>query len=131
MSQTNVEIIQRHAEAFLSGDLEAALAAYALDVVFDATLRPEGKIYRGRDQVLEGYREWVRMWDDWHLEMLEYVDADDRVLAIGRESGRGKGSGVQIDHLIYTLFTMRDGQITRWEAFLDRSEAYAAAGLPS
>ena len=41
MSEENVGIVRRHIDAFLAGDPEKARSAYAPDVVFDATLRPD------------------------------------------------------------------------------------------
>jgi uncharacterized protein len=129
MSDENVEIVRRHLETFMSGDREAALAAYHPDVEFDATVRPEGAVYRGRDGVDEAMRVWIGTWDDWKVEFQQFLDAGDRVLVVSRESGRGKGSGIEIDQAVYALFTLRDGMIVRWEAFLDRPEALDAAGL--
>ena len=129
MSQENVELVRDHYNTFISGDREAALAAYHPDVVFDATLRPEGAVYHGREGVNEAMRVWIGAWDDWTLELHEIVDAGDKVLMIARESGRGKGSGIEIDHIVYVLFTFRDGMIASWKGFLDRGSALAAAGL--
>ena len=50
-------------------------------------------------------------------------------MVITRESGRGKGSGLDINQDIHALFTIRDAMIIRWQAFLDRGEALEAAGL--
>ena len=130
MSQENVELVRDHCTAFLSGDWKAALAAYHPDAVFDATVRPEGAVYRGREGVNEAMRVWIGAWDDWKLEVHEIVEAGDKVLLIARESGRGKGSGVEINHIVYVLFTFRDGMIASWKGFLDRGQALEAAGLP-
>src|SRR5215203_5449446 len=108
MSQENVEIVRRHVEAYVAGDYETALAAYHPDAEFDARLRPEGTVYRGHEGIEEAMRVWVGAWDDWKLELDELLDAGDKVLAIGRESGRGKGSGVEINHQVFVVFTLRD-----------------------
>ena len=129
MSQENVEIVRRHMEAYLSGDNETALAAYDPQVEFDASLRPEGHVYRGREGVAEAMRVWSGTWEDWNVEMEEIIDAGDHVLLIARESGRGKGSGIEIDQRIFAVFTLRGGRIVRWKGFIDRNEALGAAGL--
>jgi hypothetical protein len=129
MSQENVEIVRRHMEAYLAGDNETALAAYDQDVEFDASIRPEGHVYRGREGVAEAMRVWSGTWEDWRVELEEIVDAGDRVLVIVWESGRGKGSGLEINQRVYSLFTLRDGAIVHWKGFLDRAQALEAAGL--
>ena len=116
-------------EAYLSGDNETALAAYDPQVEFDASLRPEGHVYRGREGVAEAMRVWSGTWEDWNVEMEEIIDAGDHVLLIARESGRGKGSGIEIDQRIFAVFTLRGGRIVRWKGFIDRNEALEAAGL--
>jgi ketosteroid isomerase-like protein len=129
VSAENVEIVRRSIEAYLAGDNAAALEAYDPAVVFDATVRPEGQIYHGRAGVAEAMRVWTGAWEDFRIEPIEFIDAGDRVLFIERESGRGKGSGVEIDQIGYILFTLRDGLIVHWKGMLDRDEAFAAAGL--
>ena len=129
MSQENVEVVRRSLDAFLAGDRAAALAAYHPEVVFDATLRPEGAVYRGPDGVDQAMRVWIGTWEDWRLEIQELTDAGDHVLVAAREFGRGKGSGVEIDQMTYVVFTVRDGMIVRWKGFLQRAEALEAVGL--
>jgi ketosteroid isomerase-like protein len=129
MSQENVEIVGHHLEAFLSGDNETALSYYDPEVEFDATARPEGQVYRGHEGVAEAMRVWVGAWEDWKFEVQEIIDAGDRVLLIARESGRGKGSGIEIDQPNFIVFTLRDGKIVRWQGFVHRDAALEAAGL--
>ena len=127
MSRENLEVVRGSMRAWGRGDLDAALEAYDPDVVFDARMRPEGTIYRGREGVVEGMRAWTDTWDDWRVEVVELIDAGDVVIVHARESGRGKASGVQIEHEVFVLFTLRHGSIVRWEAFLDRDVALSVA----
>ena len=129
MSQENVEIVRAHLEAYLRGDNDAALAAYDPEVVFDVSLRPEGRPYYGRDGVAEALRVWTGTWEDWRLAVEQVIDAGDKVLAVVRESGRGKGSGVEINQRVFGLFTLREGKIVHRQGFLSEDEALAAAGL--
>ena len=116
--------------AFESGNYDAALAAYHPDVVCDATVRPEGRVYRGREGVAEAIRVWAGTWEDWTWEIEELIDAgDDRVLMVVREFGRGKGSGVEVVQQTFWVFTLRDGQIVHAKVFVDKSQALEAAGL--
>jgi ketosteroid isomerase-like protein len=129
MSQENVEIVRRHMEAFGSGDYAAALGAYHPEVVCDATVRPEGRIYRGRDGVAEAIRVWGGTWEDWTWEIEELIDAGDRVLMVVRESGRGKGSRVDVVQQTFWVFRLRDGEIVHATVLVDRAAAVEAAGL--
>lgn len=130
MSSENVEIVRRSVDAYGSGDIEAALAAYDPGVVFDVTSgRPEGGVFHGPQGVLEGVQAWVERWAEYRFEVEEIIDAGDRVLMIIREFGRGEGSGVEVTQHTFWLQTMRNGKIVRAELFNDRSQALEAAGL--
>jgi ketosteroid isomerase-like protein len=129
MSKENVEIVDGVIAAFLAGDYATALSAYDANAEFDATVRPEGHVYRGPDGVAEGMRVWVGAWEDYRTEIEEVIDAGDQVVVVARESGQGKGSGMKIDQRSFSVFTLRDRKIVRWEVFLDRDRALEAAGL--
>jgi ketosteroid isomerase-like protein len=129
MSSENVEIVRRQIEDYLAGDVEAALAAFDPEVVFDASVRPDGSVYHGRDGANKGMTDWTSTWENYSLEVEELIDAGDKVLFVGRESGQGRGSGLEIDHALWAVLTLRDGLIVRWEVFLEPKPAYAAAGL--
>jgi len=129
MSQDNVEIVRRHLVAFASGDYEGALAAYHPDVVCDATVRPEGRVYQGREGVAEAIRVWAGTWDDWGFELDALIDAGECVVMVVRESARGKGSGVPVVQETFWVYTLRSGQIVHAKVLVDRSQALEAAGL--
>jgi ketosteroid isomerase-like protein len=129
MSQENVEIVRRQLEAYLSGDNETALSYYDAEVEFDASVRPEGQVYRGHEGVSEAMRVWTGAWEDWSVEFEQLIDAGDKVLVIARESGRGKGSGVEVEQRAFAVFTLREGKIVHWKGFVNRRQALEAAGL--
>jgi ketosteroid isomerase-like protein len=129
MSEENVEIVSGVIAAYLAGDYESALSAYHPDAEFDATVRPDGRVFQGPEGVAEGMRVWAGTWDAYRMEVEEIIDAGDRVLVVARESGRGKGSGLSIDQQSFSVFTLRHGKIARWEVFVVRDEALKAAGL--
>jgi ketosteroid isomerase-like protein len=129
VSQENVEVVREHMAAFASRNYDAALAAYHPDVVCDATVRPEGRVYRGREGVAEAIRVWAGTWDDWHWDIEQLIDAGDRVLMVVREFARGKGSGVEVVQQTFWVYTLRAGQIVHAKVLVDKSEALEAAGL--
>jgi ketosteroid isomerase-like protein len=129
MSQHDVEIVRRHMVAYASGDYEGALAAYHPDVVCDATVRPEGRVYEGREGVAEAIRVWAGAWEDWRFELDELIDAGDRVVMVVREFARGKGSGAPVVQETFWVYTLRSGRIVHAKVLVDRNQALEAAGL--
>ncbi len=51
-----------------------------------------------------------------------------RVLVLSTERGVGRGSGIVLEHHPAAIWTVRDGLVTRFQAFGDRAEALRALG---
>ena len=113
VSERNVEIVRGAFDAFLRGDMQSALAAFDPDVEWDVTLRADGRVFHGHDGVREGVSAWVDTWDDYRLEIEEYVDEGDDVIVRATESGRGKGSGVEAQQPVEFVWTLNDGKVVR------------------
>jgi SnoaL-like domain len=75
VSQQNIELARRMTDAFLDGDWDAALALLHRDVEFEAAARPDAGVWRGREGVRRAVAEWVGTWDEYPLEVREYLDA--------------------------------------------------------
>jgi ketosteroid isomerase-like protein len=130
MSQENVEIVRRHLAAYLDASPERALEFLDEAVELDATVRPDGKVFHGREGIRRAMIEWIGAWEDWEFEIERFVDAGpDKVLYLWHERGSGKGSGVPMDQRGATVVTLRDGLIFRLRAYVDRTAAFAAVGL--
>ena len=129
MSEENVEIVRRINDAYLAGDFETALGLIDPDVEFDISMRPDGKVYRGHEGVIEGLRTWTGTWEDYSFEVTELIDAGEHVIAVDRQSGRGKGSGMPLEHSFSAVYTIRDGMVVRMAWFTNRADALEAAGL--
>jgi uncharacterized protein len=129
MSEENVEVVRRAYEAYVSSNPELALAYFDRACELDLRLRPDGKVFRGHEGVVEAARTWIGAWEGGSLEVEEFIDADNGVLVLARESGRGKGSGIEVEHPHITLSRIRNGKIVHVQGFLDRGQALKAAGL--
>ena len=129
MSEENVQVVRQMIDAFLAGDNDAALAAFDAGVVFDVSIRPEGGIYRGHRGVTEAVRTWAGTWQNYAVEILELIDAGDRVLLADRQTGRGKGSGAPLDQRTFWVYTLDDGRIVHVKWFPTRDQALEAAEL--
>jgi ketosteroid isomerase-like protein len=78
-------------------------------------------------------QDWLRAWDEWHIEATEYRELDsERILVFGRGVGRGKTSGLEVGQLSAegaNLFEVHDGKVTRLVIYWDRDLAFADLGL--
>ena len=69
-------------------------------------------------------------WESYEMELDEFIDADDRVLILYRERGRGRQSGIDTEAKVGAVWTVRAGGVSKMQPFRSRSDAYrAAAGV--
>jgi ketosteroid isomerase-like protein len=128
MSQENVELLRSVYEAFNRGDFEAVVQAVHPDIEF---IRVGGlPPVRGAAAA----REWMEpdALEDQRFEPLDFTVNGNKVLVHQRVTGRGAGSGIEMDFTTFAVFTLDDdGLVTRVEGFLphQQAEALEAAGL--
>jgi len=102
------------------------------DVEFEATARPDARVWRGRDRLRRAITEWIATWEEYSFEVHDYLEAlNGRVLVLWTERGRGKGSGIAIEHHGGYVVTLRDGEIVHMALYNEVSQARTAAGLPA
>ena len=132
MSKENVEIVRRGYEALHEGEYTVFFAALAPEVEL---VLPEGGMNAGTlrgvrevRQFLEGYFE---SFENFQIVAEELFERGDQVVAFLRQSGRGRGSGIEIDTRFAHVLTLRGGKVRRVEAFPDREKqaALESAGL--
>ena len=69
-------------------------------------------------------------WEEVRREPEEIIDlGGDRVLVLFHTTGRGKGSGIEVEGRGGDLLTIREGRLVSWLAYPDQAQALAAAGL--
>ena len=132
MSQENVEIVRAANDAFLAGDVEAALDALDPEIEWHATVGgiDEGRVYRGRDQVVQAFADYFAVWERMEMRADKYIDAgDDEVVVFHHEVAKGRESGAVVETDTGTVQTVRDGKIVRVRSYMDRAQTLEAAGL--
>ena len=131
MSTENVEIVARgFAHYQETGEFleEISTPEFVWDMS-TFTGWPEKQTYEGIEGAREFMRAWLDAWDDWQLEVVELLDADDKVAAVMRQRARSKSTGMEIDMTFVQVFTLEDGKQTRMQMYSTREEGLAAAGL--
>jgi uncharacterized protein len=130
MSQENVEIVGRLAEAFERGGLDEFRDYYHPDIEWhEDPSFPEAGVYRGLEAVEAYNRQFLAEFAEIHYEQRELIDANDSVVANMHVHGRGKASGATFELSAWWVFTLREGRLIRVHAYLDRNKALEAAGL--
>ena len=130
MSRENVEIVLRGVAALNRGDPEAFNAV--CDARFEMRLVGavgEPVSYVGADGVFQFFHDMDEIWEDWGFEVEQARDLDQDVLITGRQTGRGRVSGVEVDSPRACVIAVHDGAVTDLRYFTEPAEALEAVGL--
>lgn len=131
MSEENVELIRGLYRRWERGDFATA-EFFDPDIEFvrvGSGVAAAAGAWKGIDEMWKASVEWLEAWENMRLEPRRYVDLGDRVLAIVRQTSRGRRSGVELDQENGQLFTIHQGKVVRWVAYWEASEALEAVGL--
>jgi len=108
------------------------LTGWADDIDYRAVegaLDDHGPIH-GKVEMRAYMQDWIDTFDQFKVEPLEVIDTgQDQVIAVLRNSGRAKLSGVETDLTFAVVNTIRDGKIVRGREYWTKEQALEAAGL--
>jgi ketosteroid isomerase-like protein len=77
-----------------------------------------------------------QFWDEWHsvwdlsIEISEFRDLGDTVVALGRMRVRGKASGIDLEGPVAYVAEYEGGLVRELRAYLDPNEVLEAVGQP-
>jgi ketosteroid isomerase-like protein len=83
-------------------------------------------VYRGHRGIREVFERELDGWDWIELELDQLIDCGDELLGLATFRGRGHGSGIEVEHFIGHLWTVRAGLLVGIRVFGDRDRALAA-----
>jgi ketosteroid isomerase-like protein len=130
MSEENVEIVQSWFRRWNAGERRFADEEVHPDVVVVSRGIMEGRRLHGREGFRRFLREIDEQFDEWTFTGEDWRDAGDCVAVLGHVHLHGRESGIPFDQPIGGLIEVRDGQLYRFETFVDEpADALEAAGL--
>ncbi|HEX6711843.1 MAG TPA: nuclear transport factor 2 family protein, partial [Thermoleophilaceae bacterium] len=114
MSKDNVEAFRRGLEAGNRGDIDALLDELHPEIEWHSALHMlmggEQKVFRGHAGVRRMIGDLYETFDEVHIEMSEFRDLGDGLVAIGRTRNRGRASGVETVTPLAFVTEIRDGK---------------------
>jgi ketosteroid isomerase-like protein len=131
MSDEDVEVARRAFDSFNRRDLASAAEAFNPDAEWIPYLTAlEEDAYRGREQIEAMWRDVLRNFPDFRIELMELVTARGDTLVFRVEfQGMGRASGADTRTTVFQVVSFRDGRVARVESFRDRRDALGAEGL--
>src|SRR3954451_14113359 len=129
VDESNVELVRGVYDAFADGDVDAVFAAMKPDIEWDESEgMPYGGVYRGRDAIVENvFAPILADVEGFTAKPDEILELDDaRVLARGRHGGRGAAGPV--DARFVHIWTVAEGQVSRYEQLSHTQRFFAGVG---
>jgi ketosteroid isomerase-like protein len=130
MSQENVEIVKRAITAINEGDIDGYLACCTKDVQLITPTAEVAGSYDGPDGIRRFFTDIGDAGRDIKIT-IEHLEAigPDRVLALARNTGTGRASGIPMEFVTGNVYDFAGGKIQRIRIFFDREQALEAARL--
>jgi ketosteroid isomerase-like protein len=133
MSRANVEVFERAVAAYNRRDIDSFLEAFDPEVEWHSLTQVmfggEQSVHRGHSGIRDGVREIHEVLAELQLGYSEIRDLGERIVVVGRVSGRGRASGAETEMPINWVIEFRNSKVIRMRDYVERAEALEAAGL--
>jgi ketosteroid isomerase-like protein len=133
MSDENVAAFKRGLEAGNRGDIDGLLDELHPEIEWHSALHAlmggQQTVFRGHEGVRRMIGDLYETFSEVHIEMSDFRDLGDGLIAIGSTRTRGKASGAETETPLVLVTEISNGKTISIRAYLDRQEALAAAGL--
>ena len=122
-----VELARRSVESAGKRDLDAIMAFFTPDAVWDASPMGIGT-FEGQAAVRGFVEDWLSSYEDWELQMAEVHDLGNGVtFGVLVQRGRLVGSSGEVELRYAAVDEWQDGKIARITNYTDIDEARVAA----
>jgi ketosteroid isomerase-like protein len=129
MSDQNVNLLRRAADAISRGDDGAVVETAHPDAVFEPLRAATEGVYRGHEGVSRYLADTADAFEIFEITYTDVRDLGDRVLAIGSVRMRGRASGLESEIPHAAIAEFRDGLIWRYKDYGETGLALQFAGL--
>jgi uncharacterized protein len=130
MSQDNVELVRRAFHAHQRRDDEAVFPLCDPGIeIEDYPEMPSPTPYCGLRGVEEFFNDRRAVFPAQNVEVEEWIDAGESVIAVLHVRARGRQSGVPLDFRQAQVWTVQNGKLTRLRIYQEKVQALEAVGL--
>jgi ketosteroid isomerase-like protein len=115
MSDPHEQLVRAAWDAYNDGDIERTISFFHPDrlTVYAPPQMANAGTFHGVDGFIEWITAWNEAWDSFHTEIEEIETLNDRqVITRMRQSGTGRGSGVEVVMEAGWLFEVEDNRCT-------------------
>jgi ketosteroid isomerase-like protein len=116
-------------EAFNNGDFTGAVRTFDAGVEWDFSEMPDGKIVCGIEELRDYWATLVDTWDEFRVEVEEFVDGPKADVTLVRLIAVARTSGLRFDDPAALVWESSGGRVRRVRFYMSRPQALAAAGI--
>ncbi len=126
--ERDLEKIEELYQAQQMRDIRSIIMLMSADVeIIQSTELPWGGHYNGHDGVKKFLTRLTKHIDS-HVQVERMIDAGDKIAVVGRAVGKAQKTKLEFDVPIVHVWTMREGQVIRFEPYIDNATMLAALG---
>ena len=131
MSEENVDRVRDVYEEWARGNMSAAVEMFHPEIVFESFMpdASEEVVANGPEEVGAFMTEFLAQWANFRLIGEDFRDAGDKVFVAGRQTARGRQSGVKVEQPMFSVWAFRAKKVVRLRFTPSREKALEAAGL--
>ena len=129
--KVDLEDLRAAFEAIGKRDWDRALVVLHPDAVwYDPVEVPDSGVHTGHEEIRRFWEEELfEAWEEWHTDLHELIPSGDKILAVVDLVGTARHSGIQLELDLFQVFTFKDGLAVEQQGFLNREQAFEAAGI--
>jgi ketosteroid isomerase-like protein len=129
VTKSNAELVVEALTAYQQGQDETVRGFMHPEVeIYSEPGMINAGTFRGFDGFKRWSRQWEEAWDEIRYEPVEFIEVNEWLLvAAVRVTGRGAGSGLEVDRTFGYLYEIRAGRATRLHLYESADKALEAA----
>lgn len=129
----NLQVVQDVYAAFARGDIPTVLAAFDSRIEWREAegnpYEPSGAAWIGPEAVLQKlFQRIATDWNDFSVHPQRFHDAGETIVVEGRYTGTSKHTGQALDAQLCHLWSVRHGQVVRFQQFVDTAQLQVVLG---
>ncbi len=130
MSQQNVAVVQSVYDAFGRGDVQTLFGLFHPEAeIYQSSHLPWGGSYEGHEGLGDFLGKLTGAIES-KVETGRFIDDEEgHVVQMGRTRGRVLATGREFDVPETHVWTVKDGKVMRFEAYIDTPMMHEALGL--
>ena len=120
----NLEILKQGYKDFAAGNIEAAVSNWSNDIVWEECIglpfvKGDGKYIGVQAVITEILAPIPELYDNFHIDISDFVDGGDRIVMVGHYAGTWKATGKKFKANATHTWTFKNGKATHFIQAVD------------